>query len=854
MWKNNNYKKLRESFNNFFTQRGYVNLPSSNLIVENDPSLLFTSAGMVQFKDVFLKLKPRQVKRAITIQKCLRVGGKHNDLDNVGFTNRHNTFFEMIGHFSFYDNDYSKEKIIRDAFEFLTEQCGLDKRKFWITVDIKDQESCEIWEKILPKEKIILESSGENFWSMGDVGPCGPCTEILYDKFFHPNEEVSAADVLRDSERFLEVWNIVFMCQIKTANGIQDMQDTSIDTGMGLERLLSIMENVSDSFATSIFKPLMDEMQQYLSCETPQHVYRICADHLRTAAFLLGEGLEMSNGKHGYILKKIIRRAVFYYYPYHKGPLLYKILPKLREIMGEFHPDILCDTIDKQLKYEEEKNISSLDSANDIIKKNINKKDNSLSGKDVFYLYDTCGINLNLLQEYAHTNTIQLDLKGFDEEMSKQKLQSGQKILLNEDMETEFIGYEYTCKTSVILGLYTLEGEKIPNSMDEDSFLLFSQETPFFPESGGQVGDGGYLSFNNKRYEIQDTQYYNTPNGLAIGHRVLQSEGNLNINLKVGDSILLQINEIRRLNTAKNHSATHLLDSAISELTGKNQQKGSKVYHDRFRLDFTAGRVLTKEDLPLLEEKINQIIRKDIATEIKTIPFQQAINEGYLFMENFYYGENVRVINLGNGFSKALCCGTHVRRTGEISGIKITKMRLIRSNTYRIEGISGAEFLNYTEKSLGILRNLSQILDIKFDIYSDSVEYITGIILRSASPFIAESQPKKNINNLQEQEILVYKYLGKEYSLFMGRYLKIQLNSYDLEKNKNNFVLFLEENNGILIGSEHNREILPLLVQHINESLPLKGGGAERLFRGKIINSNDSNTNYNLLKKLFNCE
>jgi alanyl-tRNA synthetase len=855
MSEKNNYQKLIENFINFFHLRGYDLLPSSNLIVENDPTLLFTSAGMVQFKDVFLNLKSPQVTKVVTIQKCLRVGGKHNDLDNVGFTSRHNTFFEMIGVFGFNTitdgEKISKEQIITDAFDFLISGCLLDVRRLWITVDAKDTESLEIWKKIVPEERIILESSGENFWSMGDVGPCGPCTEILYDRFFNPKEIITQADVLRDAERFLEVWNIVFMCKIKNPNGIEDMDYTSIDSGMGLERLVSIMENVPDSFSSSILQPLMEKMKEYLSPETPIHVYRICADHLRTAAFLMGEGLDTSNGKHGYVLKKIIRRAVFYYHPYYNQPLLYKLLPTLREIMGNFHGEALADFIDRKLQNEEEKNITSLKATNKIIKKNIGEKGNSLSGKEAFYLYDTCGINLNLLQEYAHTHSIQLDLQGFEEEMNRQKLQSGQKVLLNDNMDTEFIGYDHSENHTTIIGLYTLEGNKLESTKGEENFLVFTEKTVFFPESGGQIGDTGYLIAHNQKYPIRDTTYYNTPEGLAIGHGITAKALDGGANLKIGDEVFLQIDVNTRLNTAKNHSATHLLDSAIIQLTGKNQQKGSKVYHDRFRLDFTAGRVLTKEDLLVLERNINQIINEDIPTEIKTMAFEDAVKEGYIFLENFYYGDSVRVVNLGGGFSKALCCGTHVKRTGEIAGVQITKMRLIRSNTYRIEGIAGAEFINYTKKSLDSIKKLCEILEIKIDIQMDSIDKITGTILRAANPVVNNEKAINSCHKIEYFQKCSYKYDNKNFLCFVGKCSLMATVLYDLEKNNYDFIILLDEKNAILAGSEKHRNHLSALLSNIKNSIPLIGGGEDRIFRGKITNTNTSKENYESLLKLF---
>ena len=384
------YSLLKNKFFEFFTSKGYRHLPSSNLMLD-DPNLLFTVAGMVQFKDIFLRNISKSYDRVITIQKCLRVGGKHNDLDNVGFTKRHNTFFEMMGHFAFYDDHYSKFQIIKDAVDFLV-LMGLSMDRMWVTIDHKDDECYEIWAQIIDTSRIIREPSGENFWSMGEDGPCGFCTEILYDRQYNNDYgSMTQGDVLKDSERFLEVWNIVFMTKIRSQGVIKDTAGLSIDTGMGLERLLSIMENVDTNFETSVFMPIINAMKELVP-QGPDYIYKICADHIRSSVFLLAEGLRPSNEKQGYVLKKIIRRAVLYYKNYYNEPLLWQLVPVVQSIMGEFYPEIVNNNIPKILKEEEEKILHHLNQSEEIIKKNIQESKPlgdgqwSLDGDKMFFI------------------------------------------------------------------------------------------------------------------------------------------------------------------------------------------------------------------------------------------------------------------------------------------------------------------------------------------------------------------------------------------------------------------------------------------------------------------------------------
>lgn len=852
-----NYINLKNKYFNFFQKRGYNKLPSGNLIIE-DPNLLFTVAGMVQFKEIFLREKPKTFDRVITIQQCLRVGGKHNDLENVGFTKRHNTLFEMMGHFAFYDDNYSKEQIIKDAFDFLVKELSLNIDRFWVTIDHQDDESYGIWSKIIDEKKIIRELTGENFWSMGDDGPCGFCTEILYDRIYD-NEIIEPKDVLKNSERFLEIWNIVFMTKIKNKGIITDTTGLSIDTGMGLERLLSILENSDNNFETSCFLPIINFIKTLIP-NGPDYVYKICADHSRAITFLLAEGLQISNSKHGYVLKKLIRRSIVYYHPYYKKPLLWQLIPVIQDLMGSFYPYLYNKNIADILYTEELKIIDHLENSEEIIKKNINENEKFINGSKMFFLYDTWGVNLQLLEDYASINHIELDYDGFQKAMELQKFQSGQKIIIDDHLdETIFIGsnnyYDKNIDyTANIIGIYNMEG-KISIVPDE-SMLIVTDKTWFFPESCGQVGDEGVLIYNNQEFIVKNTFHYNSLHKKVIVHWIHNPQ-KISINL---GSIILKVDYPRRINIARNHTATHLFNKVFNEIIGPSEQKGSWVGPDKFRWDTNGNPYLNHQQIVKIENKINEIIKENIPIEINYYSLEEAKKDGYCYLKNTYYENNVRCVNINN-WSKELCNGTHVNQTQEILGFKILKHKSISSGVVRWEAITGDEWLKFQQQQ----QNLPQVLQDAMINGPDSIQEIIqdivknyhnknfNLVKKSYEKIVKIYPPIEDLKNYIQEEIVLP--LATEiisfnsFQIFVGYFEKVDLILYDQYKNKYQLVILMGQNNGIIIGSENHREEIPSLSQLINNNYQLKGSGDHRLFRGKIMENITFCDVVNLFKK-----
>jgi alanyl-tRNA synthetase len=795
----NKYTELKMKFFEFFSQKGYQKINSSNLIID-DPNLLFTVAGMVQFKDIFLKNIPKVYNRVVTIQKCLRVGGKHNDLDNVGFTKRHNTFFEMMGHFAFQDDTYSKEKIIQDAVNFLLD-VGLNLNQFWVTIDHKDEECYEIWQKIIPENRIIKELSGENFWSMGDEGPCGFCTEILYDREYNPREILTGQDVLKNSERFLEVWNIVSMTKIKTKGVIMDTPGLSIDTGMGLERLLSIIENVDNNFETSSFLPIINKIKKFIP-NGPDHLYKICADHIRTIVFLLAEDLVPSGEKQGYVLKKIIRRAIFYYHGYYKEPLLYKLIPVVQDLMGSFYPEIYRENMDKILYQEELKIIDHLENNENIIKKHLNDSSKTLDGNTMFFLYDTLGINMNMLEDYAQVHDISLDYEGFNKSMDQQKFQSGQKIIINDELDgTLFVGqnnyyqkdWDYGCN---IVGIYDING----NTMDtpQDKAIIITDKTWFFPESCGQIGDTGHVIINNKTYKIINTLFYPSLNQKIIGH-VMENPEKDSINLQ---KVIMKVDYDRRINIARNHTATHLLNQAFNEIIGPGDQRGSWVGNEKFRWDVGCNKTITTEEMESMENTINKKIHEKISLEKKVLPLDEAKNQGYCFLKNTYYENDVSCVNVGD-WSKELCHGTHVDNTEELIGFKIIKKKSISAGVIRFECITGDEYNNWKNQT------------------------------------IVEEKIQENL--------LINEYIKDK--IYIGVWEKMDHLLHDKYKFKYDYVVLLNPQGGIIIASEQYK--IDNILDLLKEDYEIKGSSKEKLFRGKIMDLLDIDLLINKIKSIL---
>jgi len=726
-------KSIRNSFLNYFSKENHQIVDSSNLVPSNDPTLMFTNSGMVQFKNVFTGLEKKSYKRATTSQKCVRAGGKHNDLENVGYTPRHHTFFEMLGNFSF--GDYFKEEAIFLAWKLLTQEFKLPKEKLCVTVYSEDDESFNLWKKIsgLSEDKIIRISTSDNFWSMGDTGPCGPCSEIFYDH----------GDTLKggppgspeqDGDRFTEIWNLVFMeYEQKTKQKRINLPKLSVDTGMGLERMSAVLQGTHDNYNIDHFKKIMNASSEVLKSVINEKTiasHRVIADHLRASSFLIAEGVLPSNEGRGYVLRRIMRRGMRHAHTLgSKYPIFFKLFDVLLNEMSESYPELNTgkDLIVATLKNEEEKFSTLLDRGIKILDDNIKKvKNKVLPGEVAFKLYDTYGFPLDLTSDILRTKNIKVDKEAFIKEMDKSKKLaranwkgSGDKSVeekwfkIREEINpTEFLGYEFDKAEGVVVKI--AKGQDFVDSAQTgDEVEIVTNQTPFYAESGGQVGDRGVIFSKECTVTITDTQ---KKMGDLHVHLGKIEKGNLKIN----QSVNLEIDVPRRNNSKAYHSATHLLHEALRRILGKHvAQKGSLVNPDKLRFDFSHNKPIEKYEIEKIEEQVNAIVNRggDVKTRIMTP--KEAIGKGALAMFGEKYGEEVRVLSMGkeeeNYFSTELCGGTHVRNINEIGKFKIVHQSSISSGVRRIEALRGNQLEEYIrerkEKELNEAKNLKDEID-----------------------------------------------------------------------------------------------------------------------------------------------
>lgn len=698
---------IRSFFLEYFQNRGHQVVPSSSLIPHNDPTLLFTNAGMVQFKNVFTGQETLDFKRAASCQKCIRAGGKHNDLENVGHTARHHTFFEMLGNFSF--GDYFKGEAITFAWELITKGWGIPPEKLVVTVYEEDEEAGRLWRKIsgLPESKIIrISDKSENFWTMGDVGPCGPCSEIFYD---HGPKIPGGPPGSPESEgdRFVEIWNLVFMQyeQVDTQTLIS-LPKPSVDTGMGIERIAAVLQGVHDNFETDIFKALIEASSELT--QTPSHglfqdSHRIIADHLRSSCFLMADGILPSNEGRGYVLRRIMRRAMRHAQLLnYKGALMAKLVSTLIEKMGQAYPELTRATplMVETLNLEEERFRQTLEKGLRLLSEESEKIKTTLPGDIAFKLYDTYGFPLDLTQDVLKSEGKDVDIEGFQKAMEKQRAEaraawtgSGENKTdrLWFDVRerfggTEFLGYKTTTADGIIETLVK-EGKEIPLAKTGDEIMLLANQTPFYGESGGQMGDRGEITTPSGRMIVEDTQ---RKLGDLIVHRGRIVAGEI----KKEETAHLCVDAERRLFLKSNHSATHLLHETLRKTLGNHViQKGSLVAPDRLRFDFSHPKALTLEDIQTIEGEVNRKIRENTAVQIRFMSPKEANKEGALALFGEKYGEEVRVVSMGGDsgepFSIELCGGTHVTRTGDIGYFKIISESGIAAGIRRIEALTG---------------------------------------------------------------------------------------------------------------------------------------------------------------------
>jgi len=705
--------ELRRAFLEFFRERGHEIVPSSPLVPGNDPTLLFTNAGMVQFKEVFLGTDKRKYKRAVTSQRCVRAGGKHNDLENVGYTARHHTFFEMLGNFSF--GDYFKDEAIRLAWEFLTQVLQLPPDRFWVTVYEEDDDAADIWLKKIKVDPKRFSRMGmkDNFWSMGDTGPCGPCSEIFYD---HGPETAGGppGSPDEDGDRYVEVWNLVFMQFDRASNGeMTPLPKPSVDTGMGLERISAVMQGVHSNYQIDLFANLIAAAAKALRVRNDgSSSLNVIADHIRASSFLVVDGVLPGNEGRRYVLRRIIRRAIRHGKKLGvTGSFFYKLVKPLCNEMGEAYPELLKARahVEKVLRTEEDRFAETLDQGIEILEDAIAAmKGTVIPGDVVFRLYDTYGFPVDLTADIARERGLTIDEKGFESLMSVQrdraraasKFGAAESASIQTDVSSDFSGYGGTEGQSRVVAIFK-DGKSVESLSGGNDAAVVLQTTPFYAESGGQVGDTGVLKSTNGTFVVSDTQ----KSGNAILHFGKVQSGIL----KSNDAVQAIVDAERRHATVLNHSATHLLHAALRNVLGEHvTQKGSLVAPDRLRFDFSHYEGLSAEQLQAIETLVNDEIRKNTAAETKHMHYNDAVASGAIALFGEKYGDEVRVLRLGD-FSVELCGGTHVSRAGDIGLFKIVSESGVASGVRRIEALTGKTALRWIdaiERSLDAVASL----------------------------------------------------------------------------------------------------------------------------------------------------
>jgi len=704
--------EIRQEFLDFFAAHDHEVVPSGSLVPGNDPTLLFTNAGMVQFKDVFLGEETRTCSRATSSQRCVRAGGKHNDLENVGYTARHHTFFEMLGNFSF--GDYFKQKAIEYAWEFLTVNLGLPPERLWVTVFEDDDEAASIWLDEIKIDPSRFSRMGEkdNFWAMGDTGPCGPCSEIFYD---HGPEIAGGPPGSRDEDgdRYIEIWNLVFMQFDRKADGTMiPLPKPSVDTGAGLERLAAVLQNVSSNYEIDLFQALIKNIADITGESDIENTsLRVIADHIRACAFLAVDGVIPANEGRGYVLRRIVRRAVRHGYQLGvKDVFFYKLVASLVEIMGSAYPELVerRGFVEKVLKEEEEQFARTLDNGMIILEKAIKElNSDTIPGQMVFKLYDTYGFPVDLTADVAREHNMNLDLDGFEQAMLIQKNQaraasnfgSVEKLDIGSDLSTDFTGYEILDGTCSVTGIFDVQGDRLDEAPIGEELLVLLNASPFYGESGGQVGDHGILDNDTCKFEVFDTQ----KQGEVLIHRGVMQTGAL----RVGDQLSAHVAEVDRLAITLNHSATHLMHAALRNILGEHvTQKGSLVDADRLRFDFSHSTPVTEEELKQVEAQVNHEILANSIVEKEVMPISEAKTKGALALFGEKYGDEVRVVTMGGEYSVEFCGGCHVNRTGDIGLFKVASETGISAGVRRIEAVTGKGALTLVENEEQTLKQI----------------------------------------------------------------------------------------------------------------------------------------------------
>jgi len=723
-------RKIREKFFQYFREHGHEIVKSSSLVPKDDPTLLFTNSGMVQFKNLYLGLEKRSYTRAASSQKCVRAGGKHNDLDQVGYTNRHHTFFEMLGNFSF--GDYFKEEAIDMAWELLTVGYGLPEEKLWVSIYRDDDEAYKIWnEKIgLPHDKIFRFAEEDNFWSMGETGPCGPCSEIYIDQGPEVGCDKPTCSVGCDCDRYLELWNLVFTQYDREPSGdLAPLPKPNIDTGMGLERLAAVLQGVYSNYDSDLFSDiigLIDELagSRYGQDKKSDISFRVIADHSRAVAFLIADGIMPSNEGRGYVLRRIIRRAIRYGQVLGlKGPFLHRLTDKVVDVMGTDYPELAQSErfIDEVVINEEKRFADTLFHGLSLLREGMeelrSEEKSIIPGRLVFRLYDTFGFPPDLVEDIARDEGFKVDLEGFDQAMAEQRAASQRswkgsgeeeipevyRRLDSRGVECQFLGYE-TLKAQARVISILKDGVEVDSASRDEQVEIVLDQSPFYGESGGQVGDTGLIVNGSLRIEVVDTIRY--PKNLTV-HKGKITEGMIS----AGDDVEAIVDETRRRNIAHNHTATHLLQAALRETLGEHiKQAGSYVGPERLRFDFTHFAQITPERLKEIEMMVNLNIQKNLPLTTRVLPRDEAFKLGAIAIFEERYGDQVRVVTTGDGVSRELCGGTHVTSTGEIGVFMLVSEGAVAAGVRRIEAFTGEGAVREIQKDTDSLKTISGLL------------------------------------------------------------------------------------------------------------------------------------------------
>ena len=725
----------------YFKERGHAVVKSSSLIPRDDPTLLFTNAGMVQFKRTFLGEEKRDFVRAATSQKCVRAGGKHNDLENVGYTGRHHTFFEMLGNFSF--GDYFKDLAIDFAWDLMTRVYGLPADRLWVSVYLEDDDAHRLWEKNteISEDRIVRLGKKDNFWSMGDTGPCGPCSEILIDQGEAVGCHRPDCKVGCDCDRYLELWNLVFMEFNRDASGaMAPLPKPSIDTGMGLERIAAVLQGAPTNYGTDLFMPIIKEIETlsgttFGRSEKKDVSIKVVADHSRAATFLVGDGVLPSNEGRGYVLRRILRRAMRY--GRNLGltqPFLFRTAGKVAQAMEEAYPELLEAEafIKNMIKGEEERFLGTLETGLSVLEEALNelraKGASLVPGDLIFKMYDTYGFPIDIIQDVVREDGLTLDLAGFEASMDEQRVRSrsawkgsgaqemeaAYRELAGRGGRSEFVGYDASGTDGQVL-LLVRDGKAVEKAFEGDSIEMVTNRTPLYGEAGGQAGDCGWITGTDFEMEVVDT--IKTPADIVV------SKGNvLRGTVSTGDTVTLKVDTARRAAIARNHTATHLLHAVLREVVGDHvKQSGSLVAPDRLRFDFTHFSALDAETLERIENQVNKKIRENAVLEVEEMDAEKAFNSGAMALFEEKYGDRVRVVGIGD-FSKELCGGTHTERTGDIGFFKIVSESSVAAGVRRIEALTGEGAVNRAQQAFHTLITLADMVKAKPEHLVEKIE------------------------------------------------------------------------------------------------------------------------------------